>query len=94
MTVALGGNITLRGDIRPTDQEIVVLRKIIGRYVHEISEGNGVTSCMITCTAGKEWSLQAEIQLHKGAYAGFATHPNLYVALNAALAALQKDAKQ
>lgn len=90
--IELGGNITLTGFQERDYAELIVIKKIVGRYARQISDYQpGFERLLITLkpvqrtNSGNKFEIEAHCVLKGEQHAANATEQNLFVALDGAL---------
>ena len=89
--IELGGNITLDGFADRDYSELIVVKKIVGRYARQLSDAHkGFESLKVTLSvdAGAH-TLLAECKVGGASKSFTGTAPNLFVALDTALKGLK-----
>ena len=94
--IELGGNITLDGFADRDYSELIVVKKIVGRYARQLSDAHkGFESLKVTLTAGVgKHTLAAECTISGTTKAASGEAPNLFVALDIALKGLMKEVEK
>ncbi len=91
--IELGGNITLDGFSGRDYSELIVVKKIVGRYARQISDQHSqFESLKVALGHGKPGShaIDAECTIGSSTTTNTASAQNLFVALDAALKGLMK----
>jgi len=90
--IELGGNITLTGFQDRDYAELIVIKKIVGRYARQISDLHpGFERLVITLKpvqktdSGSKFEIQARCALKGQQHAADVTERNLFIALDGAL---------
>ncbi len=86
MTIELGGDITLEGFDDLDGGELVVVKKIVGRYARRMSD-NAESYDGLTVSVKKDdnFELTAEMEHDDGKYTSEVENDNLYMGLDEAL---------
>ncbi|MBR9693135.1 hypothetical protein GOV07_04385 [Candidatus Woesearchaeota archaeon] len=94
--IELGGNITLDGFADRDYSELIVVKKIVGRYARQLSDAKkGFESLKVTLSVdvGKH-TLEAECTISGTTKSASGDAPNLFVALDTALKSLLKEVEK
>ncbi len=84
--IQLGGNITLDGFQRRDYAELIVIKKIVGRYARQLSDSHaGFESLTITLDKEEPVSIQTTAVIKSKKTEANAEDQNLFIALDAAL---------
>jgi ribosome-associated translation inhibitor RaiA len=85
--IELGGNITLHGFKDRDYAELIVVKKIVGRYARQISDQHqGMEALSVTLKAEKSgYTVEASCKAKGVEVHSADTQPNLFVALDGAL---------
>lgn len=88
--IQLGGNITLEGFQERDYAELIIVKKIVGRYARELSDTQTTFQGLTVGLAqgGDGFTISAAILLGKERKEEIATASNLFVALDTALKGL------
>ena len=92
--IELGGNITLDGFTGRDYAELIVVKKIVGRYARQMSDNHrdfdGLTVALQSATPGK-YAMSASCVMKGKEFSSEASAQNLFIALDAALKSLSKN---
>lgn len=83
--IELGGNITLNGFEKRDYAELIVVKKIVGRYARQISDTKGSFENLVVTLNKDHYSLSAKLELKDESFEQTVTNQNLFVALDSLL---------
>lgn len=95
--IELGGNISLEGFADRDYAELIVVKKIVGRYARQLSDthaGFESLKLVLECADPGRNVITAETVINGKHFSGSAEAPNLFVALDTALKAVVEEAKK
>ena len=92
----IGGNIELHGFIEDQDADLIIVKKIVGRFTKHLATQHPSFQGLAVVFSGEEAAKQVEVrlELEEVTISASAAAQNKYVALDAALKDLQEKAKK
>lgn len=92
--IELGGNITLSGFQDRDYAELIVIKKIVGRYARQISDQHQSEALGVTLKPGERGhTIEATVTIKGLVRKAEATEQNIFVALDSALKKLASELK-
>ncbi len=95
--IELGGNITLAGFTGRDYAELIIVKKIVGRYARQLSDAqHGFERLLITLKQALpgDFQLEASCTINGTSFSATGSAQNLFVALDSTLKELRKAVEQ